>query len=68
MLSLAGLEPHTLLVLASDNGGAQMFGASNYPLRGTKGSLWEARGHPIMPHVPLIACAPKQRAPLITRL
>ena len=36
-----GLDNDTLLVVTSDNGGAISHGASNFPLRGTKGTLFE---------------------------
>ncbi|MDA0347713.1 MAG: sulfatase-like hydrolase/transferase [Verrucomicrobia bacterium] len=35
----AGLAENTLVVFTSDNGGEKL--ARNYPLRGSKGSLWE---------------------------
>lgn len=35
------LSGNTLVVFTSDNGGAPRFGASNAPLRGTKGQTWE---------------------------
>ena len=37
----AGLYNDTLVVFTSDNGGAISHGASNFPLRGTKGTLFE---------------------------
>ena len=36
-----GLQPYTLMVVFSDNGGSQKYGASNFPLRGSKGGLFE---------------------------
>merc|ERR1712240_166202 len=36
-----GLYNDTIIVFTSDNGGAISHGASNYPLRGTKGTLFE---------------------------
>ena len=36
-----GLYNDTIIVITSDNGGAISHGASNYPLRGTKGTLFE---------------------------
>ena len=36
-----GLYNDTLIVVTSDNGGAISHGASNFPLRGTKGTLFE---------------------------
>ena len=35
------MKPHTLMVVFSDNGGTQKYGASNFPLRGSKGGLYE---------------------------
>ena len=39
-----GIDEKTLVLFASDNGGATRFGASNAPLRGGKGTTWEG-GH-----------------------
>ena len=39
-----GIDEKTLVLFASDNGGATRFGASNDPLRGGKGTTWEG-GH-----------------------
>ena len=36
-----GLYNDTIIIVTSDNGGAISHGASNYPLRGTKGTLFE---------------------------
>ena len=36
-----GLAENTLVIFTSDNGGAPRHGASNAPLRGGKGSVWE---------------------------
>ena len=40
-LQLKNLSDDTILIVTSDNGGAISHGASNYPLRGTKGTLFE---------------------------
>merc|ERR1711953_619360 len=40
-LKETNLYSETLIVFTSDNGGAISHGASNYPLRGTKGTLFE---------------------------
>ena len=40
-LKETGLYDDTLIVFTSDNGGAISHGASNWPLRGTKGTLFE---------------------------
>ena len=36
-----GLDGQTLVLFTSDNGGAPQHGASNAPLRGSKGTTWE---------------------------
>jgi arylsulfatase A-like enzyme len=36
---------NTYIIFASDNGGCPIAGSSNYPLRGTKGSLFEGGVH-----------------------
>ncbi len=36
-----GVLEDTIIVMASDNGGCPAGGGRNYPLRGTKGSLFE---------------------------
>jgi len=41
VLKDTGLYNDTVIVVTSDNGGAISHGASNYPLRGTKGTLFE---------------------------
>lgn len=40
-LQQLGLDDQTLVVFTSDNGGAPQHGASNAPLRGSKGTTWE---------------------------
>ncbi|MCY4186893.1 MAG: sulfatase [Bryobacterales bacterium] len=45
-----GIDDDTLVVFTSDNGGAVQHGASNFPLRGGKGTTWEG-GH----RVPFLA-------------
>merc|ERR1712029_208658 len=40
-LQQKNLSDDTILIVTSDNGGAISHGASNYPLRGTKGTLFE---------------------------
>uniref|UniRef100_A0AC35U1U8 Sulfatase domain-containing protein n=1 Tax=Rhabditophanes sp. KR3021 TaxID=114890 RepID=A0AC35U1U8_9BILA len=40
-LKIKGFYDNTIIIFSSDNGGAVRFGASNYPLRGEKDSLWE---------------------------
>ena len=37
----SGMLENTVIVFMSDNGGPTDQGADNYPLRGSKGSLWE---------------------------
>ncbi len=39
-----GIDDNTLVIFTSDNGGATRHGASNAPLRGSKGTTWEG-GH-----------------------
>ena len=39
-----GIDDDTLVIFTSDNGGATRHGASNAPLRGSKGTTWEG-GH-----------------------
>jgi arylsulfatase A-like enzyme len=38
---------NTYIIFASDNGGCYMSGGQNGPLRGTKGSLFEGKSHPV---------------------
>merc|ERR1712142_106148 len=40
-LKKSDMLANTVIVFMSDNGGPVNTGASNYPLRGSKGSLWE---------------------------
>jgi len=40
-LKETGLDDNTLVIFSSDNGGKIHYGASNYPLRGEKGNLYE---------------------------
>ncbi len=40
-LARLGLEKNTLVIFTSDNGSKANFGASNYPLKGAKGSSYE---------------------------
>merc|ERR1719330_1627122 len=41
-LKEANIEDNTIIIFTTDNGGTDYrSGGSNYPLRGTKGTLWE---------------------------
>ena len=40
-IELRGVADNTYIIFASDNGGCPEAGGRNYPLRGTKGSLFE---------------------------
>ena len=40
-LQRLGIDDHTMVIFASDNGGATHHGAANAPLRGGKGTTWE---------------------------
>ncbi|KAJ1358319.1 Sulfatase [Parelaphostrongylus tenuis] len=41
LLKTTGDYENTVIIFTSDNGGTTHFGASNYPLRGEKDTLWE---------------------------
>ena len=56
-LQALGLDDNTILLFTSDNGARTHEGGSNYPLRGTKASMWEGGMR-----LPLIARWPGQIA------